>query len=85
VGAWNVPQNMPAFLHAGEMVVPADFASGLRSGGSIGSCGDMYTINVNAIDTQTGAQFLKNNAAIIASTLSSQARNFNKSIPSWKS
>lgn len=83
VGAWNVPQNMPAYLHAGEMVVPADFASGLRSGGGVG--GDNYTISINAIDTQTGAQFLKNNASAIASALSSQVRNFNKNIPAWKS
>lgn len=33
VGAYNVPKDMPAYIHAGEMVVPADFASGLRSGG----------------------------------------------------
>jgi len=85
VGAWNVPQNMPAFLHAGEMVVPQNFAAGLRSGGGIGGGGDNYTININAVDTQTGAQFLKNNASVIASALSSQVRNFNKNVPAWKS
>jgi hypothetical protein len=85
VGAWNVPQNMPAYLHAGEMVVPANFASGLRDGGAATGGGDSYTININAIDTQTGAQFLKNNAGAIASVLSSQARNFNRNLPVWKS
>lgn len=84
VGAWSVPQNMPAYLHAGEMVVPQNFASGLREGTGFGG-GDNYTINISAIDTQTGAQFLKNNAAVIAQTLSQQARNFNRNVPVWKS
>jgi len=83
-GAWNIPSNTLAYLHAGEMVVPQSFASSLRESGGLGG-GDMYTININAIDTQTGAQFLKNNASIIASTLSSQVRNFNRNVPVWKS
>jgi hypothetical protein len=82
-GAWNIPSNTLAYLHAGEMVVPANFASGLRNGSGL-SGGDSYTININAIDTQTGAQFLKNNASVIAQTISTQARNFNKNIPVWK-
>jgi hypothetical protein len=36
-GAWNLPGNMAANLHAGEMVVPANFAAGLRSSVSSGS------------------------------------------------
>jgi hypothetical protein len=84
-GAWNIPSNTLAYLHAGEMVVPQSFASSLRDNGGLGGGGDSYTININAIDTQTGAQFLKNNASVIASTLSSQARNFNRNIPAWKS
>lgn len=85
-GAWEIPGDTYAYLHAGEMVVPQSFASSLReNGGGLGGGGDSYTININAIDTQTGAQFLKNNASVIASTLSTQARNFNRNIPTWKS
>jgi hypothetical protein len=83
-GAWNISANTLAYLHAGEMVVPQSFASSLREGNGFGS-GDSYTININAIDTQTGMQFLKNNASHIASILSSQVRNFNGSVPVWKS
>lgn len=32
VGTPNVPHDMMAIIHRGEMVVPADFASGIRSG-----------------------------------------------------
>jgi hypothetical protein len=83
-GAWNIPSNTLAYLHAGEMVVPQSFASNLRGGSGFGGGGDNYTININAIDTQTGAQFLRNNASVIASTISSQVRNFNRNLPAWK-
>jgi hypothetical protein len=42
VGAWNLPSDTVAQLHAGEMVVPANFATGLRgalSGGASGGRG----------------------------------------------
>jgi len=84
-GAWNIPSNTLAYLHAGEMVVPQSFASNLRDGGGFAGGGDSYTINVNAVDTQTGAQFLKNNASTIASLISAQVRNFNPNLPAWKS
>ena len=83
-GAWNIPDNTLAYLHAGEMVVPKSFASHLRDGQGFSS-GDSYTININAIDTQSGAQFLKNNASHIATLIASQVRNFNSNVPAWKS
>jgi hypothetical protein len=37
VGAWEIPRTMQATLHAGESVVPRDFASGMRAAaGSLG-------------------------------------------------
>lgn len=39
VGAWEIPSVMPALLHPGEMVVPANFASGIRSAASGGGQG----------------------------------------------
>jgi hypothetical protein len=49
VGAWNLPSDMPAQLHAGEMVVPANFADGLRGamggGGGTGGAGGGQTLN----------------------------------------
>ncbi len=84
-GAWNIPSNTLAYLHAGEMVVPQSFASSLRDGSGFGGSGDTYTININAIDTQTGTQFLKNNAPAIAQAISGQVRNFSRHVPAWKS
>jgi len=87
VGAWNLSSDTVAQLHQGEMVVPKTFAQGLRDGGTIGGSGggDNYTININAIDTQSGSKFIKSNAPAIAAALSSQVRNFNSNVPAWKS
>jgi hypothetical protein len=52
-GAWNLPQNMTANLHAGEMVVPASYASGMRAamtgngGGGGSSVALHYSPNVS--------------------------------------
>jgi hypothetical protein len=77
---------MVAQIHGGEMIIPAQQAAQIRSGGGFGvpatggSGGGNYTININAIDTQTGAQFLKNNASVIAATLAGSARNFSPAL-----
>ena len=39
VGAWEIPSVMPALLHPGEMVVPANFASGIRGAAAGGGGG----------------------------------------------
>ena len=84
VGAWEIPGTMPATLHQGEMVLPQTFASGLRSamtgGGEQGAGGGNFNITIQAIDTQTGAQFLQNNAARIAQMMSTQFRYANSSL-----
>lgn len=83
VGAWDLDRDMVAQLHQGEMVVPTTYAEGMRNGGGMGG-GDSYSITIQAIDTQTGANFLKNNAAIIAKNMSGQVKKFNRSFPAWK-
>ena len=44
VGAWEIPGDMRAILHKGEMVVPENFASGLR--GNAGGLGGGQHFNV---------------------------------------
>lgn len=45
VGAWKLPADMPANLHAGEMVVPANFAEGMRGALSGSGSGGGQTLN----------------------------------------
>lgn len=50
VGAWNVPHDMVAQIHAGESVVPTTFAEGMRqnggfSGAEQGAGGDIHIHN----------------------------------------
>ena len=56
----NVPQDMPAYLHRGEMVVPATFASGLRA--SMGSSLNMFGGNDNRSNNTTHNWNLNYNA-----------------------
>lgn len=46
VGAWNIPKDMPANIHQGEMVVPRTFADGLRAGGSLGGAATTSPVTV---------------------------------------
>jgi hypothetical protein len=72
-GSFDVPQDMLANLHAGEMVVPATFAEGIRnatSGRGGGGTPVGMTVNINAIDTQSGAAFLRQQLPALASSLS---------------
>jgi TP901 family phage tail tape measure protein len=46
-GAWNVPTNMMAFLHQGEMVLPTTFAAGLRAAAGERRSGDTYNYYLN--------------------------------------
>lgn len=56
VGAWDVPRNMLANIHAGEMVVPANFASGMRSGGGVGGGGNSSNdVHLNYAPKVSGA------------------------------
>lgn len=46
-GLWDVPRDMPAFVHRGESIVPADFARRLRGNGGFGGGGNVnIVINV---------------------------------------
>jgi hypothetical protein len=59
VGAWDVPRDMVAQIHAGETVVPQSFAEGMRSAMSRGndqpvgrSGGDMH-MHITATDAES--------------------------------
>jgi hypothetical protein len=79
VGAWNIPQNGLAFLHAGEMVIPANAAQTFRAGSTNVGSGAGGTMNMNislsAIDTQSGMSFLQSNAVNLGNIIAQQVRN----------
>lgn len=67
VGAWNVPHDMPAIIHAGETVLPKDFATGFReNGGGSGSGGSQLHLHINTLDTSTMASWANKNASHLA-------------------
>ncbi|HVA15462.1 MAG TPA: hypothetical protein VNF99_19595 [Stellaceae bacterium] len=84
-GAWSVPSDMLAMVHKQESILPAGVAQPMRdffSGGAAGTGGggDSYAITIQAIDTQSGAQFLMNNAGAIAQGLTRELRNGNAAL-----
>lgn len=82
-GTDYVPATGLALIHQGEMVIPAQQAQAIRDGASLGSGGSTnVSISVQAIDTQTGMQFIKSQAQAIASVVSSQIRNQNSNLSS---
>ena len=85
-GMWSVPSDMLAMVHKQESILPAgvaqpmrDFFAGNPATGS-GQAGDSYAITIQAIDTQSGAQFLMSNSAVIAQGLARELRNGNSSL-----
>lgn len=76
VGSWNVPGDMVTKVHAGEMIVPEQFAQNVREGGALGGGGGTIHLHVNAIDAGSVRRLFKNNGAAIAESLRRQARNF---------
>jgi hypothetical protein len=88
-GLWNVPSDTMAFIHKQETILPAHIAQPMRdfftNGGATaggGGGGGNFAITIQAIDTQTGAQFLMNNAGAIAQGLAREMRNGNSALRS---
>src|SRR5487761_373287 len=86
-GMWDVPGTILSVLHPEESVIPASVANPMRvffTGGASAAApaGDIHIHGplVSAIDTQTGAQFLKANMRAIAKGLAAELRNFNASL-----
>jgi Lambda phage tail tape-measure protein (Tape_meas_lam_C) len=84
VGTWNVPAAMPAYLHPGEIVMPAfesnlfrNMAKDMSQGGrpSLNSAAPVHMhFHINAIDGADAASFIQKNARNITSVLYKQMR-----------
>ena len=68
VGAWDLPRDMVAQLHAHEMVVPRTFAEGIRQGGSSGASGAVENhLHIHgAADAQSFHDMLQRNPEALA-------------------
>jgi hypothetical protein len=78
-GTPRVERTGLALIHQDEMIIPAQPAQAIRDGAGFGMGGGATNvgITIQAIDTQSGAQFLRDNAGVIAGVLSNQIRNMN--------
>ncbi len=86
-GGYDIPAGVNPLtqLHAQEMVLPANLANSVRAmtqnaGANAGGDIHIHGPLVQAIDTQTGAQFIMRNSGAIASTLARQFRNANAAL-----
>lgn len=72
-GTWDVPQDMPAFIHKGEAILPADFASGFRAamaGGGGGRGGSpSASFSIQAMDGASVQRVLGANHGAVAAAL----------------
>lgn len=73
VGMWSVPQDMPAFIHKGEAILPADFASGFRaavaSGGGGRGGSPSASFSIQAMDGASVQRVLGANHGAVAAAL----------------
>jgi hypothetical protein len=84
---FDIPQGVNPLtqLHEQEMVLPAPLANAVRdmaSGG--GGSNSNVTIHLSAIDTRSGADFLKQHASTIAQAVKGQIRNANPALAGMK-
>lgn len=83
-GAWEIPGQMLALLHQGEAVLPQPFAAAFRENGGGGMGGGEVHFHLSAIDTRSGADFLRQHAGEIAKAIQGETRKFSRSLkPAW--
>lgn len=78
VGSYDVPGDMLANIHQGEMIIPKTFADSLRENGGFGGGGGQnIQVTINAVDAQSVQNLLKSNSGTIAQIVQQNVRNFN--------
>jgi hypothetical protein len=82
VGSFNIPRDMPAMVHRGEMIIPKTFAEGYRANGGFGGSRNTtnhttlnYGPTINAPEQQSLEDMLGNDSSTMRSWMTAQARN----------
>lgn len=76
-GAWELPTDMIAQVHRGEMIVPAGPAQAIRSGAAGGGSVHVHHathFNVTAMDSRDVARFLRGNGKAILGAIDTSVR-----------
>jgi hypothetical protein len=79
-GAWNLPSDMVAQVHRGEMIVPAGPAARMRDAAGGGAGGDVHVhhathFNVSAMDSRDVRRFFGSNGKTILGAINEAVRN----------
>lgn len=77
-GAWQLPGDMIAQLHEGEMVVPKTFAEDLRNKGGNGAFGkgdSGLTVNIHATDADSVKRLFMNNKEHVVNAIKAAYRD----------
>jgi hypothetical protein len=83
VGSWQLPSDMIAQVHRGEMIVPAGatpWAQGLMSGAAGGAGGGVTVnhathFNISALDSQDVKRWFNNNSKMMLRTINDAVRH----------
>lgn len=77
VGSWDIPEDQLAMVHAGEMIVPKNFADQARQGGLFGGGdgGGEMNVNIRALDARSVARLLRSNSSALADAVKLAKRN----------
>jgi len=81
-GAWDIPGDMNARIHQGEMILPKPFAEDFRNkasanggGGSLGGGGDTVHVHITAMDAQSVQRLFDNNSSALVTAFAKAKRN----------
>jgi hypothetical protein len=75
-GAWELPSDMIAQVHKGEMIVPASAADAIRSGGGGGT-----SVVIYAMDARSVAAWAQDNAGALTGAVANYQKNNPSSRP----
>ena len=84
VGSWQIPRDMMANIHQGEMIIPKPFADSIRENGVMsGGGGNVIHLQINAMDAHSVRQLFMREGGALAKSLQNQIRNSNQNFKAF--